>query len=311
MQQDDLIAQFKFPITGFSSPIKWQDGFGFSVTQKYRNSYASLYKIGVYDEKQKEGDLKKLWISVIYGKEAEGGGISIGTGKKGVWNPVDLDFRDEYFFNLKTKKFFHFEKEIDPKNILFNVEKLHKLPTKSIRGILLRLRLRFWRIFLPSIIKIIDKCLILLLLFVSGEGPKDADILKRLVSQWHDGHVERADQRPGSRNPPFEPVSFNKGTPLDFFGYKAKRWSVVFYCLMNLFLYILFFYWEKKPDWLAYISNPLTNILRNNFLALCYVVVSFAITEALVPSALKIMIERVPKVFRKVSFKILKVHNFW
>ena len=58
---------------------------------------------------------------------------------------------------------------------------------------------------------------------------------------------------------------------MEFFGYKAKRWSVVFYCLLHLTIFS-FFYWKS----IEYVF--VNEMLNNNFLALCYVVVSFALT---------------------------------
>ncbi len=51
----------------------------------------------------------------------------------------------------------------------------------------------------------------------------------------------------------------------------------------------------------------MVTIGRNSFLALCYVVTSFAITEALIPDLIKLMISKVTKLYMDVAFKNLQV----
>jgi len=139
---------------------------------------------------QTEEDLKKLSISVSYGKETDGG-ISLGTGKKGIWNPVDLNFSDEFYYSESQKKFFHYKKEIEAKNILLYIEEIHKKPTRLVKGFFIRTKLWFWRKMLPNLIKFFDLFLISILYLISGEKINN-DIFKRYFSEKYN---ERNNQK--------------------------------------------------------------------------------------------------------------------
>jgi hypothetical protein len=298
MTSEELIKQFDLPSKKFPEPIKWQDGIGFSILKDRQGGYASLYKIGLNERTGgEERLLKNLWITATYGKKSDGG-ITIGSGDKGLMSPIDLEFHDQFFYNSQTKNFFHFCEEISPSKILENLEKVHLRPTRSIVGLPLRIRLFFWRKFLPGIIKIIDGFLIFLLELISGEKTK-GEILKRFIETWHGEN--KANESIRQRNIPSTETNFEKPQTMTFFGYTATRWSVVFYCILQLGFYILNnLYWKIK--------NPtLSTLFTNTFLTLCYVVVSFAITESLVPKLLKRSIEKMPKIFTKVAFKRIKI----
>ncbi len=288
---EDFINKFELPFSNFSVPIQWADGFGFSFIEDYRDGYASLYKLGIYDQKELANGLKKIWVSVSYGKKNDDG-VSLGTPKNGLLDPLDLDFQDEFFYNEKEDKFFHYNKEINAKNLILYIEKIHKKPTKIVRGILLRSRLWFWRIFIPNGIKIFDRFLILILRIISGEKLQK-DIWERLFSKHFS---EQSNKQLPSKEDSFE----NRGT-MEFFGYKAKRWAVVFYCLLQLIIYIFYFYLNIK-------INIITNIFKNNFLSICYVVVTFALTEYLIPLILKRAILKAnPRVFNRVISKRIRL----
>jgi hypothetical protein len=231
MTTEDLIKQFGLPFENFSTPIKWEGDVGFTTIQSYGNGYVSLYKFGILKQDQ-EGDLKKISVSVSYGKETEGG-ISLSTGENGVWDPIDLNFPNEFFYSESRKCFLKDGKVISAKEMLFYVEKIHKKPTRLGKGFALRFRLWFWRKGLPFFIKFIDIILISVLLLISGEKIKNNDILKRY---FHKRFNEKNDRKIEND---FE--FLDSGT-MTFFGYTAKRWSVVFYCFMHLFIYIFFVY---------------------------------------------------------------------
>lgn len=291
MEVEDWIKQFELPFSDFSPPIIWKDGKGFSTVEDYKNGFASLYKFGIVNPTS-ERNVKDLIATVSYGKFVDGS-IGLGTGLNGIRDPLDLDFRNEFFYDQTDKKFFYHENEIDAKEILLHVQKVHKKPTQVVRGLLLRLRLWYWRSFMPGLIKIIDKILIWILWLISGEQLQE-DIWGRLFSQ---DSFEQSDRKiPDREN------SFEKKKVMNFFGYEAKRWSVVFFCLLHVSGYVLHY---VSPGFKV---DVLVEILSNNFLALCYVVVAFAITESLIPSFLRsIILGLNPRAFRGVTFKKIKV----
>lgn len=284
-------TQFSFAHDGFSEPIPWTDAVGFSRVRKFANEYASLYKFGIVEtELQNVSSRKSLWISVSYGKETMGG-ISLGSEKHTLSDPIELDFKDEFFCNVTTNKFYYHDKEITPQKILSTIEETHMKPTKKVGGFVLRCRLWFWRKFLPSLIKYFDIFLIGLLWLVSGERIKE-NIFRRLLGTRSERFKESI---------PTKEAEFEQSKTMDFFGYKAKRWSVVFYCGLHLLIFFFSFWRGMEYSWL-------TAIFTSNFLALCYVVISFAFTEALVPQTLKWIISKAtPKAFGSISFKRMKV----
>lgn len=287
---DELILRFNALPKNFSQPIKWDDGTGFSVIEKYRDGNASLYKIGFGKaQEDSSSSLKSLWVSVSYGQDIPGG-ISMRSSQK-IQDPIDLVFRDEFFYDTNTLKCYEGKKVISPNDLLSEIENKHKLPTKiTISGLRIRSKLWFWRVALPKFIQLCDLIIILILRIISGERTKD-DIWKRLL--W------RKDEDARKSNIDIE---FENSKTMEFFGYKAKRWSVVFYCTLHLTIYLVFFCLFQAHYYVA------SKIGSNSFIILCYVVVSFAITESLIPKILKFLIETtIPSIFRKISFRIIKI----
>jgi hypothetical protein len=281
MTSDELISRFQFPKEGFEDPIKWTDGVGFSLVKEYGDGFASQYKIG-FLKPFGQNEINYLWVSAYFGKKIPEG-ISLGTGAKGIWDPIDIDFYDKYSFKTSNSKFYKENVEIDPSSILKDIRSIHELPTKKVKGFLLRLRLGFWRKILPRMISWVDRCLTLLLWLISGEITKGG-ILNRLISN---------ESKPGT--------TFTEGKTLKFFGYEAKRWSVIFYCTMHLIAFLIF------PCQL--LSNKVIGpLIQNNFLILCYVVTSFAFTEVALPKIIKRLIEGNIKLYGKISFMTLKIH---
>jgi len=280
MTSQELIEKFKFPFENFSSPIAYSKEVGFSVVQEHGNNMASIYHIII--DNVDNNPIKKIQSSVNYGEKTNDG-IRLGVNNN-LFNPVDLDFPNEFSYNTQTDKFYFGKKEIEAKDILLKTEKVHIRPTKLIWGFPLRSKLWFWRKVLPFIIKALDLTLIGILFIVSGERIKD-DIWKRLLQKYHENEKETVKE-----------IEFKPTGKIDFFGYEAKRWSVVFYSLVHL---ILFYF--------KIFSGFLDSILGNSLFALCYIVVSFFITESLIPEILKSIIKLTPRLFGLIAFKRLKV----
>ena len=291
-----LQEAFDFSCNGFSSPIRWTDAVGISRVKELPHDHASLYKIGINDEELgKNSERKRLSISVSYGKKVLEG-ISIGS-EGGLSSPVDFDNRDEFLVDINSKTFFQKERKIEAETLLGILEERHMRPTKLGRGFLLRSYLWFWRALLPGLVKFVDLLLLGLLWIISGETLKkdsigSRDLIGRLVNDWGTEKTKEGIK---------DKFEFTVATSIDFFGYPAKRWSVVFYCVAHLILFILFSLFS--------IHSPLLeSIFKNNFSSLCYVVVSFAITEAGIPWLLKFLIGNTPRLYGHIAFMRI---NFW
>lgn len=283
-----LKEAFDFSRNGFSSPISWIDGVGVSRVKDLPPEHASLYKIGINNEElNKDSGRKKLSISVSYGKKILEG-ISLGSEER-LSRPVDFDTRDEFSFDIDSNVFFQKDRRIGAEELLDILEERHMRPTKMGRGFLLRSYLRFWRVFLPGLVRLIDLVLLSLLWIISGETIK-RDILGRLLDGMR---TEKAQER-------IPELGFKDVKTMEFFGYHAKRWSVVFYCGVHLILFMVLFWYSIR-------NSLVETIFGNNFTALCYVVVSFAITEAGIPRLLKFLIGQTPGLYGHISFMRLKL----
>ncbi len=279
---------FSFDFQDFNSPIPWHDAAGISRVRKYTNGYASLFKLGtVSSELANASSRKKLWVSISYGEETDGG-IKVSSGNR-YTDPIDLDFSDEFYFDMGTHEFFRGEKKTTPQQILDEVNEAHMRPLKPLGGFYLRSRLILWRSILPMIVRVFDVGAILILYVVSGERVKD-DVISRLFGSYRD--------RPEI---PLKDIEFEKPQTINFFGYPAKRWSVIFYCLIHLLL--LFWLYFAYPAAYQFIRDH----SANNFLALLYVPVSFAVSEALLPGLLKSLLRGTPKLYGAIAFRTIKV----
>lgn len=290
-----LKEAFDFPHNGFSSPLSWSDGVGVSRVKDLPGEHASIYKIGIINEElNKESGRNKLSISVYYGKKILEG-ISLGS-EESLSRPVDFDNRDEFSFDIDSQTFFQKDKQLSAENLLDVLEERHMRPTQMGRGFLLRSYLWFWRRLLPSLVTLVDYFILSLLWIISGETLKKdfmgkRDLLGRLV-----GGLGTEKTKEGIK----DKYEFTVGKPMDFFGYPAKRWSVVFYCGIHLVLFFVFLKYSVR-------NSVVENIFSNNFTTLCYVIVSFAITEAGIPRLLKYLIEQTPQLYGHISFMRLKL----
>ncbi len=285
---DKLKEALSFEREGFSEPIQWIDGVGVSRVKEMPNEHASLYKIGILDKEfQQESSKKRVNLGVSYGKKVFEG-ISLGSERQDLFGPIDFDNNDDFLFDISNFKFYRKDKEISPEKLLSDLEELHLKPTKLAKGFFLRSKLWLWRAFLPGLVKVVDSILIAILWIISGETVK-GDILNRLFRGRDTEKVRE----------PIPTIEFADSKKMDFFGYKAKRWSVVAYCFAHLTAFFIFFSYS--------IQSPFIEaMLKNNFTALCYVVVSFAVTEAGIPMALRFLIEQMPRLYGNISFMRLK-----
>ena len=252
---EDLYGLFSFSYNDFSDPIQWSDATGISRIKKYPNGFASLYKIGITNEnKSEDSSIKQLWVSVSYGKETEGG-ITLGGSEK-ISDPVDLDFKDEFSYNTVKRVFYFKKKGISPLGLIVHIEKQHIKPTKFFYGFILRTRLFFWRKFLTSLIKLFDKTLTGILWLISGERTSE-DIWSRMLMDKNKVGLY-ANNSSRVHNIPLKPAEFSNVGTIDFFGYKAKRWSVISFCVIHLGISIVFITYQYKPSLLKFLFNRTT-----------------------------------------------------
>ena len=73
------------------------------------------------------------------------------------FEPLDLESRDEFFFDINTEKIYKYAKEIDADEMLLEIYNKHIKTTYLLHGCVLRLKLRFWRVLLPWLFIFISK----------------------------------------------------------------------------------------------------------------------------------------------------------
>jgi len=284
--------QFGLPCYGFLEPIDFTDGiFGFGAFKKYSDGYASLFKISIGKEwLEKEDPLKPLFITMSYGKETEDGLLlssSTTKIKKNITGPIDLTSNDEFFYNIETHEFFHKKKKINASDVLKYVDEWHIKPTKLIKGFWLRIKLIFWRVIATSAIKYTSNFLVYCLYFISGTKISN-NIWQRTIFK----DSAKQEDIPSSKE--------TAGKTIDMFGYKASVWSVIFYCLLHLLIYITFFFYNFRP-------KLVIEIITNNFLTIAYVIFSLWFIENLLPRILKFLILKTSSLFHNLSFKTIKI----
>lgn len=264
--------------------FEWQDGKGFSWYVDYPGNRSSLYKLGIREEDQKkDASIKTLWGSVVYGERTDGGLRHLSRYE--INEPIGLDFGKEFFFDQDSNQYYHNNKIIQPNQIFGIMEEAHMRPSKSLNGLWLRTQLR-WVFLLRYLINICDIFFRVVLWVISGARVIE-DVNVRLV------HVQMGREIP---------IEFSESKEIEFFGFKTRRWPVVFYSGIHLIIYAAMYYFDfKKPGILLSINSV-------PFLTLCYAIASFSLIEYLAPTLIKRIIKtNIPKIYWGVTTWRIKV----
>lgn len=294
MEQKEFKDQFRLS-SDFTEPVCFtDDNLGFSTFKEYPNGYASLFKIYIRKEELlKENELKILEASVSYGKKSENGIILSSSSEKikGLFDPIDLTSSDEFSFNFKTKKFFRKNKEIEANKVLELLDKWHIKTTKPLKNIWLITKLLWFHYILTGFWKFIFGVLAVLHYLVSGEKIKIFDDLKE-------------PQNYGSPRLK-EPLNIEKSELIDLWGYKVKPWIAGIYSALHIFIYLILYKYNYRPEWLV-------TIFKNNFLTLVYGILSLGLANTILPILLKPINLKGPLAFIQsaylnTAFKKLKI----
>jgi hypothetical protein len=260
---------------------------GLSVKRKYKSddNKVSLIKVGFFD--RDEGNLRKLYVGAAFG-ELKNNSLKIRSrGETKISDPLDIESRDDYFYDLEKNALYRGEDEISGGELLDEFYKKHIKTTRVIRGFRIRFRIWFWRVLLKETVEFLSKSLSLILYTISGVKYKHDPILEL----WKEDSLKNSEP-PNSK--------FQEGSKFEFLGYKATRWSIVFYSTLNLALYLLFYYLGFRP-------TVLVILLKNNFLTLIYVIVSLSIVESGIPWALRYSIKYLSNLSFNLDFKKIEI----
>lgn len=289
-----FIKQFNVQDKGFSIPVPFINGFGFSTSKERLNgkyTFISLYKFYINEKEFKNKNILKLiTITVSYGEKQEDGSIRLSPlsiKRKLNW-PIDLLSADEFFYDIKNSKFYYKNQETTADNIIKKIERLHTKPIRFLTGLLLRSKLFFWRIVVTNLFKFLYYILIKILYIISGINTTRSIWL---INMSRDSVQDNKDIK-------IEEFAKNE---INIFGYKSSAWSVVAYSIIHFSLYAI---WYFHSD----VNNIfIQNIFSNTFLTITYVIPSLVIFERLIPSLIKLLIKYTGLLFHKTSFKRVKI----
>src|SRR3989339_193238 len=287
-QNKKLRSKFNFEKYGFYSVVPFVDTqIGFGCRKKLNpQDIENVSGIGIFIPNQTLNDSsterKAFYATATYGKEF-GEGIQMRNNRK-PFEPLDLESRDEFFFDINTEKIYKYAKEIDADEMLLEIYNKHIKTTYLLHGCVLRLKLRFWRVLLPWLFIFISKTFHYFLLLISGDRYtyefflQEEKLNGQIISSRMDGRVAR------SREVAEIKEEDKEARKIDFFGNKVPQWPIVFYSALHLSIWFIFKY--RKIS-----TKQTEDFLSNNFLVVLYVVVSFWFIETVLPFLLKKIIK--------------------
>lgn len=257
-----------FDLTSFTNV-----NIGFSVKKKFNESDDNnVTLLSIYIPDRVFGEIKNtkkpLSIHTTYGKKAEGGVVMRENPKFS--DPIDLIFPDEYYYDIVSKKFFKKDKEISAEEIIKEVYNKHIKSTKLIKGLYVRNKLKFYRIYLRLFLKYIYIYFYGVLYLVSGIL-YSYDPLGKLIP---DNKINK---------PELEPIPIVE--EVNFLGYKTTHHCIFFYSIFHLYIYFIFI------NFTNIFSTNIIKIFGNSFSILVYVMFSLIIIDKVLPSILKLLID--------------------
>lgn len=173
---------------------------------------------------------------------------------------------DDYFYDRKGN---HFEdkkgKKLTSRYIVDHIYRLHF--DISIR---VRVERFIWKKIIANTCEVASNFLIYVLNLLYDEKIKF-----NIIERFYFKDKQNIDPLKKTETP---------GKKIGLFGYEASVRAVFSYCLLNLSLYFLFFYFQIKPHVLKY-------LFENSLLSLFYVIVSITFYEMFLPKIFKIWIE--------------------
>lgn len=302
-----LRAKFDFEKYGFYAVTPYIDAqIGFGCKKKLNDQdMKNVSGIGFYISNEtlnnNSSTRKAFYITATYGEDlAEG--IRLRT-KQNFCEPLDLEFRDEFFYETTTEKIYKKEKEINANSVLLEVYRKHIKTTRPIVGLLLRIRLRFWRIWLPWIPKSLSFLSHHFLWLISGERYtyeflfQEETLNGKVISSKLDWRIDRAKEITNIKEIKEED---KEAKLIDFFGNKVPQWAIVFYSILHLGVWFFFKYFGVN-------IYKIEEFFGNNFLLVLYVIVSFWIVGTVIPFFLKKMVKYFSSLAFSFASKTVKV----
>lgn len=294
MDKNQFINHFSLKEQGFSDPVPFSDGIGFSIAkERQQNGYTfvSIYKFFFEkDDLESNTEKKPIVISVSYAEKLNDGTLRLSplSIKRRVNWPIDLSSTDEFFYNPSLNKFYFKSNEITAIDLVKKIESLHIKPTQPLRGSILIFKLFFFRFIITNLFKILYYALIKLLYCLAGTNTTKSIWLVNITRDKFDEEKE------------IKKESFAE-EKIDLFGYHASAWSVVVYAILHISLYALWYFYFN------FNSNFIKSVFSNAFLTMAYVIPSLVFFERIIPNILECLIRKSGEYFHKASFTKIKI----
>ena len=165
---------FDFAEFGFTNITPFTDndvGVSFQKKDKVKEGYSSLFHV-FFSRKEFNNDeirRKPLIVTAVYGEERHGGVGIRGITPQNLKEPIDLDFYDEFYYDIDKKELYKRKTKISGAKLLKFILSKHFKTTKPIRGFYVRFKIAFLRFWLPKICQFVSKIFYYLLLVISGD----------------------------------------------------------------------------------------------------------------------------------------------
>ena len=298
MTSEEFLKKFNLGNHGFYNATPFIDGIGFSVRKKFKpNDDKNVSQISIYiynKPSQIDDSRKSLLVHATYGRVAkDDGGIYIRSETK-LNDPIDIEANDEYYYDINTDKFYQKDKEIKAEELINVFYSQHIKPTKTFKGLWLKVKLLFWRNFLYLFFKDISRLFSYLLYVISGNRYSYEPFSGE--GKFNDSLIE---SKYGNKLK-LEDVYGKDVKKFKFFDYEASQWSIIFYSLLHLFIFFIAYFGK-------YESNFASTIMKNNFLTILYVIISLWLVENIIPKIIMKLIKLFSILSHRVAYKSIKV----
>jgi len=282
--QQTFIEKFniynKYGFFGLVPFIDNNYGIGFSIKKRLNDSdnknitllQFSIRKTILNDEKIKQ---KPMNIGATYGRDNLDGVTIRDFEKTKLTDPIDIEFPDEYFYNIETGELYKNRKKITADKLINRVYNQHIKSTKPIKGFFLIIKLFLWWKLLYLAFRYLSKVFYFLLFLISGNRYFYEPIFKEEILNNKVIKTEFPGEKITATKEEIN-EKLKEGKKFNFFGYEASRWSIIFYSVLHLMFYIVFIYFNYKP-------TIVIVVFKNNFITLIYVIVSLWFMESVLP----------------------------
>ncbi|KKQ45970.1 MAG: hypothetical protein US63_C0008G0008 [Candidatus Moranbacteria bacterium GW2011_GWC2_37_8] len=293
--KDKFVGKFDLVKFGFNDVTPYTDGsIGVSARKVFNpNKNDHVIQISFYlSDSELESSKRKVISHATYGKiSRDGEGITIRSKNK-LTDPVDISNYDDYSFDIVTGELYRKNKKISADELVAEVYSDHMKSTKPLKGLFLRFRMFFWRMFMNWIFEGFSKVFYFLFYLISGDRYSYAPFFETetLNGTIIKSRIENIEAKEETK----------KAKKMKFLSYEADYWPIIFYSVMHAFLYLFFMYKSYKPV-------VIITVFKNNFLTIVYVILSLWIIEILLPKLFKFLIRFFATVSFRFQYKSIKI----